>query len=309
MSDLIVVDWGTTSFRAWLVDGATGAVRDTLPSGRGMKELSGTSFRDYCAERLAPWRQGDAPPPVYLAGMVGAPTGWAPAPQPALPLRPEDLAAHMVPAPGLDRAWLLPGVRVDEADPDRVDLMRGEEVQVLGALARSSRRDGVLCLPGTHSKWARVRDGVLTDFTTFMTGEVYGALLGHTLLGQGVSADAPAADDAAFAQGLAEAERSDAGLLAHAFAARTRRLYRGLPPEAVPSFLSGLVIGEELKGAAALGYLPTDGVLLVGADALATRYGRALAERDSTATAVPAAEATLAGVLILARLHRPGDTP
>ncbi|MCA1939985.1 MAG: 2-dehydro-3-deoxygalactonokinase, partial [Caenispirillum bisanense] len=85
MSDLIVVDWGTTSFRAWLVDRETGAVRDSLPNGRGMKELSGTSFRDYCAERLAAWRQGDAPPPAYLAGMVGAPTGWAPAPQPALP--------------------------------------------------------------------------------------------------------------------------------------------------------------------------------------------------------------------------------
>ncbi|GAA0578055.1 2-dehydro-3-deoxygalactonokinase [Caenispirillum bisanense] len=306
---VIVVDWGTTAFRAWLVEAGDGRVHATIPDGRGMRELAGTSFRDYCAERLTPWRSGPGePPPVYLAGMVGAATGWATAPQPALPLRPQDLAAHIIPAPGLDNAWLLPGVRVDSDAPDRVDVMRGEEVQILGALGRSDRRNAILCLPGTHSKWARVVDGVLKDFTTFMTGEVYAALLGHTLLGQGVEAGAigsTAGSVEAFRRGLTQATVDGAGLLAHAFAARTRRLYRDLAADDVPAFLSGLLIGEELAGAAALGYLPRPEVVVVGAEALAARYAEALAIIGTRAETVAAADATLAGVLALARLHRP----
>ncbi len=301
---LILVDWGTSAFRAWLVEAETGAILGHLPDGEGMRALAGRSFAAYCADRLGPWLARGPRPPVYMAGMVGAPTGWIAAPQPALPLRPEELAAHVMAAPGMDDAWILPGVRVDSTAPDRVDVMRGEEVQILGALHHAGRSDAVLCLPGTHSKWARVTNGVLDDFTTFMTGEIYGALLSATLLGQGCDPSAHGAPGA-FQAGLAEAERTGGagGLLAHAFAARTRRLYRDLGTDDVPAFLSGLLIGEELAGATALGYLPQDTVLLVGATTLTARYGEALSKRGIAPVAIPAAEATLSGALMLARMH------
>ncbi|MCF8480403.1 MAG: 2-dehydro-3-deoxygalactonokinase [Rhodospirillum sp.] len=304
---VIIVDWGTTAFRAWLMDGATGAILDHIPDGRGMRDLSGSSFRDYCVERLAPWRAIPPCPPIYMAGMVGAASGWAEAPQPPTPVDAQALAAGIIPAPDLENAWILPGVRVDTVDPDRVDVMRGEETQIIGALSLTGRTDATVCLPGTHSKWTRVRGGVIEDFATFMTGELHGVLMNHTILGLGCPAGGPSLPPGpAFDEGLAEAERAGR-LLSHVFAARVRRLYRHLRPEGVSDFLSGLLIGEELSDARSRGFIPSSSdVLLVGATALSLRYARALESHGLIPLAVPSAAATQRGVLDLTRLHHQG---
>lgn len=294
----IIVDWGTTSFRAWLVDLETTARLDEIPSGRGMKDVAAAEYPAYCRAVLSRWQDHADPPSIYMAGMVGAPTGWLFAPQPPLPVSAADLASQVVPASGLEGAWIIPGCRVDTTNPDRVDVMRGEEVQIFGALALLGRRDGILCLPGTHSKWATVKDGRITDFHTFMTGEMYRAVLDATILGQGVPAST-SWDEAAFVKGL-EAARQPGGLLNRLFTTRGRRLYRDLGVEAVPSYVSGLLIGEEFRASADVAP-STEPVPLIGAEALRRPYETAARSFGRDLHWISAADATVRGCIDVIR--------
>jgi 2-dehydro-3-deoxygalactonokinase len=296
---VIIIDWGTTSFRAWLVARETGEVLDTLPDGLGLTGMAGRSFPAYCAERLAPWREGQGtPPPVLMAGMVGAPSGWRKAGQPPLPVGPDDLAAHVVPAEGLPDAWILPGAHRRDPSGD-VDVMRGEEVQILGALALSGQSEARFCLPGTHSKWARAEGGRLVDFSTYLTGEMHAVLLRHSLLGQPARPEAPF-DPAAFDAGLNQAAGPE-GLLHHVFSSRGRFLYGALSAEGIASFLSGVLIGAEIKGALARDPALADApVTLIGGPALRAPYERAMAARGLAVAWMPADRATRAGVLAVA---------
>ncbi|WP_018719093.1 2-dehydro-3-deoxygalactonokinase [Arhodomonas aquaeolei] len=294
---IIVVDWGTTAFRAYLVDADSGACLERIAAGRGMRELAGGSFADYCRERLGDWRE-DGAVPVYLAGMVGARQGWHEAPQPALPVTAGDLADGLTAAPGLDNTWLVPGVRV-HGDGGHVDVMRGEEVQILGALALAARGDATLCLPGTHSKWARVDDGTLRHFATVMTGELFEAVTRHTIVGA-PAADSDTPDDDAFRLGLTESGRRG-GLGHQLFTARSRWLYGGLAATGIRDYVSGLLIGHEILGMRGL-YAP-DEVVLVADGHLRPRYEAALGHFGLSVRPVAAADASLAGVLALARRH------
>lgn len=298
MDEVIVVDWGTTSFRAWLV--ASGEVKDEIPSGTGMRDTAREDFPRYCGAQLARWRGGAEPPPVYMAGMVGAPQGWQAAPQPVLPVGLDDLAAQVVAAEGLPDAWIIPGCRVQKSDAE-IDVMRGEEVQIFGALDLLKRDDALFCLPGTHSKWAQVRGRELVHFTTSMTGEVYEAMLGHTILAKTADRAAPF-DEAAFRKGLAQAASAD-GLLHQMFAARCRTLYGDMKPELTPSFLSGILIGAEIRAMRGL-YPEAKDVLLCGSDALRGPYGIALAAAGFAAATVSAKAASLAGIGAIAARHR-----
>ncbi|MBB4285973.1 2-dehydro-3-deoxygalactonokinase [Roseospira goensis] len=303
---LIVIDWGTTSFRAWLVDRVSGQVMETIPEGRGLTAMAGLSFPEYCAARLAPWREsGRGAPPVLMAGMVGAPSGWLKAGQPSVPVGAVDLAAGAVAAEGLSNAWILPGTHRRNASGD-VDVMRGEEVQILGALALLDRPGGRFCLPGTHAKWARAEANRVVDFATFLTGEMHAVLMRHTILGQPAQSGV-AFDPAAFDAGLTQAAGPD-GVLHHVFSARGRHLYGTLPATGIASFLSGVLIGAELDGALARDPSIRDGpVILVGGAALRTPYERALAARGLDGVWVPADRATLAGVQAVAALMEVGE--
>lgn len=298
MDKVIVVDWGTTSFRAWLVAG--GEVQDEIPSGTGMRDTAREDFPRYCGEQLARWRTGAEPPPVYMAGMVGAPQGWQAAPQPVLPVGIDDLAAQVVAAEGLADAWIIPGCRVQKSDAE-IDVMRGEEVQIFGALDLLKRDDALFCLPGTHSKWAEVRGRKLVHFTTSMTGEVYETMLGHTILAKTADRAAPF-DEAAFRKGLAQADSAD-GLLHQLFTARCRTLYGDMKPELTPSYLSGILIGAEVRAMRGL-HPQAKEVLLCGSDALRGPYGIALAAAGIAITAVSAKAASLAGIGTIAARHR-----
>lgn len=298
MDKLIVVDWGTTAFRAWLVE--AGEVKDEIPSGTGMRDTPREEFAGYCAAQLSRWRSGANPPPVYMAGMVGAPQGWQTAPQPVLPVGIEDLAAQVVAAEGLADAWIVPGCRVQKSDAE-IDVMRGEEVQIFGALDLLKRDDALFCLPGTHSKWASVAARKLVHFTTSMTGEVYETLLGHTILAKTADRAAPF-DEAAFRKGLAQAGSAD-GLLHQLFTARCRTLYGDMTPALTPSYLSGVLIGAEVRAMRGLYPQATEAVLC-GSDALRGPYGIALAAVGIATVTVSAKAASLAGIGAIAARHR-----
>ncbi len=295
----IAIDWGTSNFRAFLVDGKSGRCLAEKRSSAGLKSLDPQQFPHYCREQLAEWRTktgGNSPLPVYLAGMVGARSGWVEAPQLEMPLTLEALAENLMPAPGLDNAWLVPGARM--VTPSHVDVMRGEEVQAFGALSLVGRASGLCCLPGTHSKWVSARDNTLIHFTTLMTGELFHALRFHTLVGQPVPRE-EVFDAAGFDQGL-EASRHPAGLLHALFEARSRYLHSGLEPEQVGSFLSGVLIGSEL--AAMQPRIEAEkGVVLIGSRELNASYRRAMDIRGLAVCPVEADRASIEGIRLINR--------
>lgn len=294
---LIVIDWGTSNFRAFLVDTASGEVLDSRRSASGLRALSQSEFPHYCASQTDDWREGGRVP-VYLAGMVGSARGWHEAPQLELPVTASDLADNVVAAPGLDNVWIVPGVK--QVMPEHVDVMRGEEVQAFGALALAGVDSGDCCLPGTHSKWARLDAGRMTAFTTVMTGELYHAVRFHTLPGE-PARDEVAFDEQAFRLGISRAG-CPGGVMHALFEARSRHLYAGLDAERVGSFLSGVLIGEEVSAMRqARPGLHT--VRLIGADTLRASYTIALEAAGIGVEAVDSDQATLAGVAAIAAQH------
>lgn len=302
MSDTaIIVDWGTTGFRAWLTRIADGRVLDTVTEGRGMAALKPEEFAAHCRERLVRWRPEGSAPPVYLAGMVGAVGGWHEAPQLPVPVSLADLARNLVAVPGETDTWIVPGARVSGPYPD---VMRGEEVQVFGALALAGLNDAQICLPGTHSKWVEVSAGKLVGFSTAMTGEVHAVMLGHSLLGRLADDDSDGAlDSGAFEQGMAEADRP-VGLLTTLFSARARVLDHSLPPAGVRSYLSGLLIASEVKAMAARDGLRGQPLLLVSSAGLRIPYQRALNRAGLSARWIDSGDATRAGILDVVTAHR-----
>jgi 2-dehydro-3-deoxygalactonokinase len=176
---------------------------------------------------------------------------------------------------------LVPGLSTD--NDGMPDVMRGEETQIFGALALSGRDEGLFVLPGTHSKWAEVHGGRIVSFRTFMTGEAFSALKGHTILGR-LMAEGHDAD--AFARGVREgaAVKSAGALLNRLFATRTYGLMDKLPATALSDYLSGLLIGAEVAEATRQS---ADIVTIIASPALAQRYDAALGLLGCASTLAP----------------------
>jgi 2-dehydro-3-deoxygalactonokinase len=287
---LIAVDWGTSALRGALL-GEAGEVIEEKSAPLGILNVPNGDFAGVFASLFAEWMK-PAGTRCLISGMAGSRQGWVEAPYVACPAGPADLARHLHWIER-DRIAIVPGLSDMRADVP--DVMRGEEVQIFGAMRSSGLADGLFVLPGTHSKWATVRDGRITGFRTFMTGEVYGLFGRHSILARTLDADAPF-DEVAFRRGLARAGNGE-GLLHDAFGVRALALFGRLSPADSASYLSGLLIGEELGRQT----LPQDGeVVVIGAPALVERYALALGERGAKVRAF-GAEATWAGLRALQR--------
>jgi 2-dehydro-3-deoxygalactonokinase len=173
--------------------------------------------------------------------------------------------------------------------------MRGEEVQIFGALRLTQRSSATLVLPGTHSKWVQVQDGQVREFRTFMTGEVFALMSQHSILGKTLDLNG-AFDEAVFLQGVAQSQQAGS-VLHHLFAVRTLGLFKRLSAAQLPSYLSGLLIGEELRTQAASA--DSAPLILIGNEALTQRYSLAL-KMQGIACQRHGAEATWAGLFALA---------
>jgi 2-dehydro-3-deoxygalactonokinase len=287
---LIGLDWGTSRLRAMLFDN-DGAVHETRSRPWGIRHLPQGGFDAALTSICDGWPRV----PVLAAGMVGSRQGWREVPYVDTPADVDALVAGIVSVRSADgrEVGIIPGVR----DGAAIDMMRGEETQAIGALALRPELRGHarLLLPGTHSKWIEVRDGRIVRLATMMTGELYAVLREHSILGVGVGtaeAGASPAGADAFDAGVREARNSGtAGVLTRLFSARALVLEGRLTPAAVPDYLSGLLIGEELRAALALGWINAQTPpLLVGDELLCARYRRAasvfqLAEPDTVADA------------------------
>ena len=294
---LVAIDWGTSSLRGARLD-ATGQALEQRAFARGILTVAPGGFADVLAECFGDWLQ--APDALgLLSGMVGSRQGWQEAAYCPCPAGLDELAQQLLwLQPG--RLAIVPGLSVqrDEGLPWPLhDVMRGEEVQIFGALALSGLRNARVVLPGTHSKWAEVRDGRITGFRSFMTGEVYALLSQHSILSRTLVADAPW-HEAAFVQAVQLAQRTPS-VLSSLFGTRTLALFDTLPAAQHSSYLSGLLIGEELRAMAAGAHHPASPLLVVGNAALCARYTSALQALGHSARPL-GDEATWAGHRALA---------
>ena len=284
----IAADWGTTHLRAWAI-ASDGAVLDQAQSADGMGALDPEGFEPALLSLVGDWLDDAAPMPVLACGMVGARQGWIEAPYSETPCPPL-AASRFVRAPTKDTRLdvrILPGL--SQADPP--DVMRGEETQLAGFLSRDPDFDGVVCLPGTHTKWTSLAGGRVNRFRTFMTGEMFGLLAQHSVLrltlGDGW-------DDDAFRDGVARGLDQPAALGAHMFALRAGALLDGLRPDAARAMLSGLLIGAELAGQSDLS--GSQGLVVLGGDAVAAPYVMALRHAGYAPERVDADQAVLSGL-------------
>ncbi len=266
---MIGIDWGTSSFRAFrLAD--DGAVLDRRQASRGIMSVSDGKFADVVQEFAGDWlKAGEAR--ILLSGMIGSRQGWRESQALQCPAGVENLAQALTPVP-FDGAtiFIVPGLTTRDAH-GTPEFMRGEETQIAGLLP-SIGGEGLVCLPGTHSKWARIADSRIASFTTHMTGEAFAALSQHTILGRLMQGDE--SDEQAFDRGVARSVDSG-GLLHHLFGARTLVLAAQLAETGTRSYLSGLLIGHEIR--AALTGPSDQSIHLAGEATLCALYARALA--------------------------------
>ncbi len=301
---LIALDWGTTSFRAYLIDRA-GRVLDRRMRDAGILKITDQDFAGALATAIGDWLGARPPLPVLAAGMIGSRQGWREVPYVPCPAGLDALAAGLVSVtmPGDRVVRIVPGMLRPQDGGSFPDVMRGEETQIMGDLAAnggSGRRCYVL--PGTHSKWAWCEEGRIEHFATYMTGEVFDVLVHHSILGRLVVEAPP--EPAAFDAGLARAARSAGAapghLLHDLFSARTLGLVGELPGTAVASYLSGLVIGAEVTAAAgdAAGE-----ITILGSSTLTPLYQRAAATAGLEVR-IGAVDAAARGLHAIARSAR-----
>ena len=283
-SAFLAVDWGTTNRRVFRIE--NGAVVATERDARGVTSVASGDFADEVAGIRG--RFGDLP--VLLAGMVGSTIGWRDVPYVAAPA---DLAALARGLAWIDaRTAIVPGVSV--LSDTKADVMRGEEVQFLGAVAAGLvPRDGLLCQPGTHCKWARVESGAIVDFTTAMTGELFALLRTHGLLAAQLQAQVT--PGAAFRDGVAAGRGGD--LAAALFGIRAAKLLGRRDDADAASYASGLLIGSDVG--ARLAGVHRDVHILADAG-LAELYSIAVTANRGTAHVVDSHAVFVAGTVALA---------
>ncbi len=271
---LIGIDWGTTTFRAFRIDGR-GTALETRTAPAGILKVANADFEGALAEQIGDWLEALPAAPVIASGMITSRQGWVEVPYCDCPAGGQELAAALLAhATASGRViHFVPGVAL--IDRDGVpDVIRGEETQIIGAVGEKPGR-WLFLLPGTHSKWALVEDERIVWFATFMTGELFAVLTEHSILGRLMQGHEQ--EESAFARGLAYAREGPGGLLKRLFSARTLALFDRLAPRGVAAYLSGLLIGSEIAEAlACLNEVPPDEVTLIGAPELAERYVVAL---------------------------------
>ena len=296
---LVAIDWGTSSLRGARID-ATGRVLDERSAPRGILTVPPGGFPAVFSDLFGDWMRLSGTE-CLISGMAGSRQGWIEAPYCACPADAQAVASQVIDVePG--RIAMVPGL--SDLHDGVPDVMRGEEVQIFGAMALTGVDSGLFVLPGTHNKWVKVEAGRVLGFHTFMTGEFYALLSQQSILARTMDAQAPL-DEPAFLQGLLRARQGGGGLLHHAFGVRTQALFHQMPETALASYLSGLLIGEELRVQALDAGQP---VVLVGGAALTQRYALAL-DTLGVATQVLGAEATWAGAHAIHLARQGARTP
>jgi 2-dehydro-3-deoxygalactonokinase len=279
----IAADWGTTNRRAYLID-SSGECVDEFEDGKGILSVEAGGFPAAVAEIRE--RLGDKP--LLLAGMVGSNRGWKEVPYVPCPAGIDDLARSLVWVG--EREAIVPGVSYQ--GEGRADVMRGEEVQLLGAVADGTvPPDCLVCHPGTHNKWATVGDGRIESFRTVMTGELFNLLREHSILSDLLQKDVE--PGAAFGEGVRHGLRTD-GVIADLFSERAGVLLGVRSRDDSASRLSGLLIGADVR--VGLGDTRDGQIFVMGRPELTELYAQAIQEAGRQAVQLDGEQCFLAGI-------------
>jgi 2-dehydro-3-deoxygalactonokinase len=286
------VDWGTSSFRLWLVDRA-GKVLAARRSDEGMTAAAKSGFAAVLQSHLA--AVSAAPDlPVIICGMAGARQGWVEAGYVDTPAPLDAILAGAVTVPAQSRdIRILPGIA--QRDANAPDVMRGEETQLLGALGDDAAHEALVCMPGTHSKWAEVRGGTVARFATFMTGELFSAISRETILTHAVAGTDAATDRGAFQNAVVTAFKTPALAANLLFRVRSRQLLFGGTAAAARETISGTLIGLELAAGLSTD-VPPEAITLVASGRLAALYRLAFDTLSVAVQSIDADDAVLAGL-------------
>lgn len=289
----VAVDWGTSSFRLWLI-GRDGGVIAERRSGEGMTTAARTGFADVLASHLSAIA-APAGLPVLICGMAGAKQGWVEAGYLDTPAALSAIPAAAVRIPGTEAdIRILPGLA--QRDAVTPDVMRGEETQLLGAAGDLGSGDHLVCMPGTHSKWVRLSGGKVQGFSTFMTGELFETIAKHTILSHAIAdAGAISGGSAAFRDAVTRMVANPAIATSQLFSVRAGSLIAGLSPEDAKARLSGTLIGLEIAGALSLVAAGTP-VALVVSGGLGALYKEALAAAGLSPSIIDADSAVRNGL-------------
>ncbi|PCI87432.1 MAG: hypothetical protein COB24_06110 [Hyphomicrobiales bacterium] len=295
---LICVDWGSSNFRAFLLDDKAELV-DRIYFDKGMLELKPDEFEPVLFDLLKYWPTT----PIILAGMVGSQKGWRNVKYITCPVKMHDLSqnlTHIVNAQARKVA-IIAGVDT-EASGAQYDVARGEETQVIGAIemiGQALEKQAVFCLPGTHSKWMKIADKSIVDFSTHMTGELYDLLIKHSILAPQPASAPKIEDDEAFIKGV-KCAKADGGLAHHIFSARTNMLNGELQQNEIEPYLSGILIGTEIKEMQRA-IENMQHVYLVGTQALNKLFQLALQQFDLPSSLIDGEKAAYTGMSSIAK--------
>ena len=285
--DWIAVDWGTSSLRAWAMD-AEGQDLDRTSSDQGMGKLTPIEFEPTLIALITPWLVNNSQTDVISCGMVGAKQGWVEAPYQSAPCLP---LTNLVKAPAVDprlNVQIIGGVSQEKP----ADVMRGEETQIAGFQKLNPNWDGVICLPGTHTKWVQMSAGEIVSFQTFMTGEIFALLSTSSVLRHSVNSDEW--DQTIFGEAVDEAMSRPEAIAARLFGLRAGNLLNDLSNTSAKSRLSGLLIGAEL--AASKPYWLGQPIAIIGSKSISEGYATALVSQHVPITRTDATQMTLAGL-------------
>ncbi|MEO1537202.1 MAG: 2-dehydro-3-deoxygalactonokinase [Pseudomonadota bacterium] len=284
-AEWIAVDWGTSNLRAWAMRGPE--IVAEAGSEKGMGSLTPDGFETALLELIDPWL-GAAQTPVVACGMVGARQGWIEAPYTKVPCPP--VGGATVKAPASDAridVTLLPGL--SQGGP--ADVMRGEETQIAGFLAETLGFDGILCMPGTHTKWVQVSAGEVVSFRTYMTGELFALLSTQSVLRHSMD---DAFDGDAFLSAVRDGMSDPQAMAGRFFSLRAESLLAAPARGSAKARLSGFLIGAEL--AAARSYWLGQRIALLGAGKLSDLYAQALSAEGAAPETFDVTRATLNGL-------------
>ena len=272
---LVAVDWGTTNFRAYLID-EHGRCLDSLSNNDGVLKSKGR-FESILQQHIGHWLNGDGSTTVIVFGMVGSQVGWGETPYIECPVDIKTYGKYCSPLAqyNLGNCWIVPGVKWASGD-GVIDVMRGEELQVIGAYLLNNDNDGLFCCPGTHNKWVSVNNGQINDILTAMTGEIYSLLGRHSILAHSINENAEWHEDT-FILGLEYSQRLG-GLLNHLFSVRTNFITSKHSKNEGSPYLSGLLIGHEIQSIITSKYYRNseEPITIIGSSQLCHAYSTAL---------------------------------
>lgn len=289
--NIVGINWGSSNFRAWRI-APDGAVIDEYTTPRGVAGLDRAGMAALAEEVSARWPGEEA---AYACGMIGSNIGWTEVPYADAPAGVDGLRAAAVACSiGSLPVSIVPGVACRRRFDCQPDIMRGEEIELMGLAAIHPEHNGLVALPGTHTKWAWIAEGKITDFFTSMSGEIFDRLTGAGLLASIIQGEA--SDGAPFLAGVAQGRSRQLGLGTLLFGVRAAVIRGDLSRSDAASRIRGLLIGAEIADAATMYGAPgRQPVPLIGNSALCRLYASALASAGIETVIVDAKTCCVAG--------------